>query len=185
MVYVYIDIEGTFRPERISEIAKHRGFDPVMTLDNVTIAEAADSAQQEGIVENIGFIISRNTDTLHKYKLVVVDSAISHYRSEYIGRAMLPKRQQKIFRFMRLLLKLAHSHNIAVVVTNQINTSPNSRAIYSDIPIGGNAMNHAVTYGIRLSTINGLIRHATMLISPYHAQKDAIFYIREKGVEDD
>jgi DNA repair protein RadA len=156
-----------------------------MTLDNVTIAEAADSAQQEGIVENIGFIISRNTDTLHKYKLVVVDSAISHYRSEYIGRAMLPKRQQKIFRFMRLLLKLAHSHNIAVVVTNQINTSPNSRAIYSDIPIGGNAMNHAVTYGIRLSTINGLIRHATMLISPYHAQKDAIFYIREKGVEDD
>ncbi len=117
--------------------------------------------------------------------MLVVDSAVTHYRSEYIGRAMLPMRQQKLFRFMRLLLKLAHVHDMAVVVTNQINTTPNSRAIYSDRPIGENAMNHAVTYGIRLSTSNGFIRHAMILISPYHPQKDAIFYIRKKGVEDD
>ena len=86
---------------------------------------------------------------------------------------------------MRLLLKLAHVHDMAVVITNQINTTPNSLVIYSDRPIGGNAVNHAVTYGVRLSTSNGLIRHGMILISPYHPQKDAIFYIREKGVEDD
>ncbi|PWU79202.1 MAG: hypothetical protein DLM72_18650 [Candidatus Nitrosopolaris wilkensis] len=47
---IYIDTEGTFRPERIASIAMARGFDSDMTLDNVILAEAADSAQQEGIV---------------------------------------------------------------------------------------------------------------------------------------
>ena len=53
-------------------------------------------------------------------------------------------------------------------------------------PIGGKAMGHAVTYGVRLSThLGGLIHYATILHSPYHHQKDAVFYIREKGLEDD
>jgi DNA repair protein RadA len=182
---IFIDTEGTFRPQRVESIATARGFDPIMTLDSIIILEAHDTTQQEQIIENVKLLISKNTDNPNKFKLLVVDSPVTHYRSEYIGRSMLPMRQQKLFRFMRLLLKLAHVHDMAVVITNQINTTPNSRAIYSDRPIGGNAVNHAVTYGVRLSTSNGLIRHAMILISPYHPQKDAIFYIREKGVEDD
>lgn len=36
----YIDTEGTFRPERIVQIAERMGLDPQATLDNISIARA-------------------------------------------------------------------------------------------------------------------------------------------------
>ena len=42
---IYIDTEGTFRPERIESIAKARGFD--FSLDNILLVEPVDSDQQE------------------------------------------------------------------------------------------------------------------------------------------
>lgn len=36
----YIDTEGTFRPERIVQIAERMGLDPRATLDNISIARA-------------------------------------------------------------------------------------------------------------------------------------------------
>jgi hypothetical protein len=40
-----------------------------------------------------------------------------------------------------------------VVVTNQINATPDSQEMFGN-PIGGNAMSHVVTYSIRLGTRN-------------------------------
>ena len=36
---IYIDTEGTFRPERVQEIARARGFDPVQVLKNVAVCK--------------------------------------------------------------------------------------------------------------------------------------------------
>jgi DNA repair protein RadA len=116
---IYIDTERTFSAKRIAQIAIIRGFDPNMTLDNVIIQEAQDSKTQEQIIDDIDRLLKTE-----RFKLLVVDSPVTHYRSEYIGRAMLPARQQKLYRFMRRLVMIAHTYNIAVVVTNQINTTP-------------------------------------------------------------
>jgi RecA/RadA recombinase len=35
---IYIDTEGTFRPQRVSEIAQRFGVDPIQVLDNITYA---------------------------------------------------------------------------------------------------------------------------------------------------
>ena len=146
------------------------------------IVEAQDSDEQERVVDNIDSLLKNKTE---RFKLLVVDSPVTHYRSEYIGRQMLSIRQQKLYKFMHRLVRLAHAYNIAVVVTNHINTTPDSQVIFGR-PVGGDAMGHAVTYGVRLSThLGGLIHYATILHSPYHHQKDAVFYIREKGLEDD
>jgi DNA repair protein RadA len=178
---IYIDTEGTFRAERIEEIAKARGFDPDMTLDNVILLEAQESETQERIVDKVDSLLEDKTE---RFKLLVVDSPVTHYRSEYIGLPMLRTRQQKIYRFMRRLVNIAQDYNIAVVVTNQINTTPDSQEMFGN-PIGGNAMRHAVTYGVRLSTHpGGLIHYATIVHSSYHPQKDTVFYIREKGLVD-
>lgn len=40
---LYIDTEGTFRPERIEEIALRFGIDPVDALENVSYAKAYNS----------------------------------------------------------------------------------------------------------------------------------------------
>jgi DNA repair protein RadA len=178
---IYIDTEGTFRAERIGKIAKARGFDHIMTADNTMIAEAQDSDQQEQVIDKIDFLLRNKAE---RFKLLVVDSPVTHYRAEYIGRAMLPKRQQKLYRFMHRLKTIAQNYNIAVVVTNQINTAPDSQRPYPDGPIGGNAMSHSVTYGVRLWTRNQLFYDAVIVSSPYHPRNRTTFYIDTKGVVD-
>jgi DNA repair protein RadA len=90
---------------------------------NLDLAEAADSAQQEKIVDNIDSYIPFNNQDSNRFKLLVVDSPVTHYRSEYMKiRENLPTRQQRLYKFMRRLVTIARAYNIAVVVTNQINT---------------------------------------------------------------
>jgi DNA repair protein RadA len=183
---IYIDTEGTFRTERIAVIAKARGFDLRKTVDNVMIEEAADSDQQEEVIDKIGSLL-KNKDKTERFKLLVVDSPVTHYRAEFIGRAMLSTRQQRLYRFIRRLVTIARAYNIAVVVTNHINTTPDSQEMFGN-PIGGNVMSHAVTYSIRLGTFNNsrnqIIYSATIVSSPYHPWNSETFRIGTKGLED-
>jgi DNA repair protein RadA len=193
---IYIDTEGTFRPERIQQIAKARGFDPDTILNNIIIEEALDnSGQQERIVQNFGRYFSENnsddtsSNNNNKIKLLIVDSPINHYRAEYVGRKSLPKRQQQLYRFMHGLKKIAYHYRIAVVVTNHIHTVPDpyadsdSDSSRSREPVGGNVMRQAVTYGVYLKR-TGLFHKAEIVFSPYHSRNMAEFDINEKGIVD-
>jgi DNA repair protein RadA len=183
---IYIDTEGTFRPQRIEEIAKARGFDLDMTIKNTVFEYAMDSLQQEQLIKNINSSLANVKDSKErKFKLVVVDSPIAHYRAEYLGRAMLPQRQQRLYRFMHSLKEIAYRYRIAVVVTNQVNTSPNSNTSYSHKPVGGHVMAHSVTYAVRLqSTNDGFIHTARIVVSPYHPPEKAYFAINKNGLTD-
>lgn len=85
---------------------------------------------------------------------------------------------------MRRLVTIAHAYNVAVVVTNHINTTPDSEEMFGR-PIGGNAMAYAVTYSVRLWTNNQFIYHATIVKSPYHPRNSKTFCISAKGLEDE
>jgi DNA repair protein RadA len=139
------------------------------------IEEAQDSDQQEQVIDKIDSLLK---DKAERYKLLIVDSPVTHYRSEYIGRAKLPERHQRLYKFLRRLVTIAHTYNIAVVVTNHINTTPNWK-IYAR-PVGGNVMGHAATYSVRLWTGNRSIYYATIVSSPYHPSNDTTFYISKK-----
>ena len=78
---IYVDTEGTFRPERIAEIAEARDMDSDKILSRITVARAYNSAHQELIVKDLGRIIEPN-----KVKLVILDSAVAHYRAEFSGQ---------------------------------------------------------------------------------------------------
>jgi DNA repair protein RadA len=47
---IYIDTEGSFRPERIQEIANSRGFDSKQILQRILVTKALDSKQQESSI---------------------------------------------------------------------------------------------------------------------------------------
>ncbi len=53
------------------------------------------------------------------------------------------------------------------------------------MPAGGNVMGYAVTYRVRLWTLNQFIYHATIVKSPHHPQKTKSFYISAKELVDD
>ncbi|MGC8969384.1 MAG: DNA repair and recombination protein RadA [Conexivisphaera sp.] len=175
---IYIDTEGTFRPERISEIADHRGMDPTRVLENILVARAYNSAHQELIVREIGDYLRDG-----KYRLVILDSAVAHYRAEYAGRSTLAERQQRLNLLMHQLLRMAESYNVAVVITNQVMATPDMFFGDPTRPAGGHVVAHTVTYRVYLRKA-GKNRIARIMDSPYHPEAEAVFTIDEKGVDD-
>ncbi|HEY9485494.1 MAG TPA: DNA repair and recombination protein RadA [Nitrososphaeraceae archaeon] len=175
---IYVDTENTFRPERIVSISKARSIDHVSVLENIVVAKAFNSAHQELIMHEVGKIIENNN-----IKLLILDSAISHYRAEYLGRAMLSERQQKINRLMHILIRISETYKIAVLLTNQIQSVPDT--LFGDPfrPTGGNIIAHSSTYRIYLKKA-GKNRIARIVDSPYHPEIEALFSLGEEGVTD-
>ena len=175
---IYVDSENTFRPERIVSIANARNLNPYKSLENIIVAKAYNSAHQELILEETGPVIDGNN-----VKLLIVDSAVAHYRAEFLGRATLSERQQKLNKFMHVLVRIAETYAVAVLATNQIQSSPD--AIFGDAyrPAGGHVVAHTSTYRVYLKR-SGKNRIARMVDSPYHPEREVLFTLSELGVAD-
>lgn len=175
---IYIDTEGTFRPERVAEIAQARGYNPDEVLSHIMVARAYNSAHQELIVKDLGRMIEKLN-----VKLVLVDSAVAHYRAEFLGRGTLAERQQRLNRFMHNLLRTAEIYNIAVVMTNQVQSAPDSFFGDPTRATGGHVVAHTSTYRVYLRKA-GKNRIARMVDSPYHPERDSVFILNERGIDD-
>jgi len=166
-------------PERIYQIASAHGLDPAATANNIFVARAYNSSHQCLLIDHLfNFCKEKNG------KLVIVDSMISHFRGEYFGRENLAERQQKLNQYLHKLLRLAEAYGIAVVITNQVQASP--QTFYGDPnrPAGGNIMAHACTHRIMIRRGGRGTRLATVIDSPSLPEEKARFKITEKGIED-
>ncbi|CAN5344629.1 hypothetical protein BH18THE2_BH18THE2_30150 [soil metagenome] len=144
--------------------------------------------EQELLIEKDIYHDLNESEKSRRVKLIVVDSPVALYRSEYVGRKMLSERQQKLYKFMMSLRQLAQKYNLAVVVTNQATTVPDSTIDPDESckPYGGNIMGHATTYGIHLSRIITDIGvfNAQIVKSSYHPWRQVSFMIKRHGILD-
>jgi DNA repair protein RadA len=175
---IFIDTENTFRPERVHQIAEARGLDSEEIMKKVFVCKIVNSAQLEALIRNLGKSIEE-----YKAKLVIVDSIISLHRAEYTGRETLAERQQRLNVILHKLIRLSEVYNVAVVLTNQVQTTPDNTFENPSVrAAGGNIMGHACTYRIFLRKA-GRDRIAVMVDSPHHAYSQVKFTISERGVE--
>jgi DNA repair protein RadA len=175
---IYIDTEGTFRPERLNQIARARDLEPSHVLKNVAVCKVYNSSHLELIIKDLGKYISD-----FNAKLVIIDSIISLHRAEFAGRGTLADRQQRLNNLLHKIIRLAEIFNIAVVITNQVQSSPDTFFGDPTKAAGGNVLGHASTYRIYLRK-SGENRTAKMIDSPYHPYSDAKFTLNEKGTDD-
>ena len=175
---LYIDTENTFRPERIVSIAKAYGMEPEKVLDRIIVARAYNSAHQTLILEEASQMIKENN-----VKLLIVDSAVGLFRAEYLGRGTLSVRQQRLNKFVHLLVRIAEIYNCAALATNQVMASPDVFFGDPTRPIGGNVVAHTSTYRIYFKK-SGKKRIARMVDSPHHPEQEVIFALDEAGVVD-
>ena len=178
---VYIDTEGTFRPERIAQMAKAKGLDPEEVLKNIKVARAYTTEQQMMFAEKIEDLIKEENFPVG---LVVVDSLTSLFRAEYVGRGSLAERQQKLNLHMHTLQKLADLYNFAVVVTNQVMAKPDMFFGDPTAAIGGHIVGHNSTYRIYLRKGKKNTRVARLIDSPHLPEGEAVFIIDEEGLKD-
>ncbi len=180
-IAVFIDTEGTFRPERIVEIANCIGMDKDTVLKNIRVARAFNSDHQMLLAEKVEDLIK--SDGL-PIRVLIVDSLTAHFRAEYLGRGTLADRQQKINKHMHTLAKLASLHNIAVYVTNQVMMKPDQFFGDPTEAVGGSIVAHNSTYRIYLRRGKKGTRVAKMIDSPSHAESEAIYILDEAGIKD-
>lgn len=176
---VYVDCEGTFRPERIVSMSRALGLDPQKTLRNIIVARAYNSDHQMIIVDQVKDLISEKN-----VKLLVVDSVTGFFRAEYPGRETLVMRQQKLNKHLHTLSRLAYAYEIAVVVTNQVMARPD--VVFGDpiAAVGGHVLFHVPGARVFLRKLRGPKRIARLVDSPYLPEGEAVFEITEDGIRD-
>jgi DNA repair protein RadA len=178
---VFIDTEGTFRPDRIRQIAEGMGANPEKVLKNILVARAFNSDHQILLLDKIGEMIKEG----EPIKLVIIDSLTAHFRAEFAGRGQLADRQQKLNRYLHNLMKLAEQHNLAVYVTNQVMANPAMMFGDPTTPVGGNIVAHASTFRIYLRRGKQGSRVAKMIDAPNLPDNECQFWVTIKGVGDE
>ncbi|KAK8842554.1 Meiotic recombination protein dmc1 [Tritrichomonas musculus] len=177
---VFIDTEGTFRPERIPAIATRFGVDPNDILDNILYARAFNHEQQMQLILQAAAQMAED-----QYRLIIIDSITALFRVDFTGRGELAERQQTLGQMMSSLTKLASEFNVAVFITNQVMASPDSALfVQAPKPIGGHILAHASTTRLYLRKGKGAERVAKIYDSPSLPEAEATYELTDAGISD-
>jgi len=174
-----IDTENTFNTTRVTQIARERGYDPDETLEGILVAPAYNANHLSLLIRSLHKIVQEN-----HIRLVICDSLIAHFRSEYIGRANLADRQQLLASCLGDLLRIAAANDVAVGLTNQMQANPSGYFSNPNRPAGGHIMAHAATYRVQLWKGSKNTRLAAVIDSSYLPDEKIRFRITELGVQD-
>ncbi|SDJ74396.1 DNA repair protein RadB [Halovenus aranensis] len=168
-----IDTEG-LSIDRLEQLAAAH---PDATVDdvasNIIITEVYDFEDQREAVQDVSEFASQ-------VEFVAVDSATGFYRLERTeqeqGEAL-----RDVTRQVTHLLSLARKHDIAVAITNQVYTDPETD---KSSALGGHTLNHWSAIILRLDRFRGGNRRATL--EKHHSKsagETAQFRITEDGLE--
>ncbi|TFG22906.1 MAG: DNA repair and recombination protein RadA [Promethearchaeota archaeon] len=175
---LYIDTEGTFRPERIIQMSEALDLDYNKVLKNIVFGRAYNSDHQILLVKDAANLIKEKN-----IKLIIVDSIIGHFRSEYVGRGTLANRQQSINQHLHDLLRLCDIYpELAVCVTNQVSSKPDVFYGNPTTHTGGHIIAHGTTVRIYLRKGKGEQRIAKIVDAPHLPEGEAVFAITEEGI---
>ncbi|KAH9292047.1 hypothetical protein KI387_010074 [Taxus chinensis] len=179
---LYIDAEGTFRPQRLLQIAERFGLNGADVLENVAYARAYNTDHQSRLLLEAASMMAET-----RFALMVVDSATALYRTDFVGRGELSARQMHLAKFLRSLQKMADEFGVAVVVTNQVVAQVDGSAMFAGPqvkPIGGNIIAHASTTRLAFRKGRGEERICKVISSPCLPEAEARFQISTEGVID-
>lgn len=149
---LYIDTEG-LSVDRFRQLIETSADEPVEDVaSKLIITDAVDfDEQQEAVRDAAAFA--------EQVDLIVLDSATGFYRlqrgdDEHGGDSL-----RAVARQITQLLSLARKHDIAVVITNQVFTDPDSDRTRA---LGGHTLEHWTGVVVRLDRFRGGNRRATL-----------------------
>ena len=203
---VFIDTEDCFRPERIEQMVRglpdevlaatmdQRAIDGGPTneaamdallesvLERIHVAKAFNSNHQMLLAEKAQDIAAEYEGSEWPVQAVCIDSLTAHFRAEYVGRGELAQRQQKLNRHLHDLSRLADLYNTAVLVTNQVQSNPDSYFGDPTKPIGGNILGHKSTVRLYLKNSKGTKRIVRLVDAPSLPDGEAVMRVETEGL---
>lgn len=148
---LYLDTEG-LSIDRLEQLADGRSADVEEIASRIIISEVLDFGEQGEAVQDAA-------EFADQVDLIVLDSATGFYRisrteDEEAGDALRTVAQQ-----ITHLLSLARKHDLAVVITNQVYTDPESDRAR---PLGGHTLTHWSGVVARIERFRGGNRRVTL-----------------------
>ncbi|KYH26117.1 DNA repair and recombination protein RadB [Halalkalicoccus paucihalophilus] len=189
----YIDTEG-LSPDRFEDLLRARSddntglqndpvrsqksviSDDIKTLSSrIVISEAHTFEEQEEAVRDV-------EDLAEEVSLIVLDSATGFYRLQRTEDEREGDALRSVARQVTHLLALARKHDLAVLITNQVFSDPDSDMVRA---LGGNTLEHWTGTVLRIDRFRGGKRRATL--EKHRAKpagESAQFRITDTGLAD-
>ena len=204
---IFVDSEDTFRPERIDEMVRglpDEAIEAAMEdreidgtpddeeameelveafLDKIHVAKAFNSNHQILLAEKAQEIAAEHEDDEYPVRLVCVDSLTAHFRAEYVGRGELADRQQKLNKHLHDIDRVGNLYNAATVVTNQVQSNPDSFFGDPTKPIGGNILGHKSTFRMYLKKSKADKRIVKLVDAPNLPDGEAVMRVQGEGLK--
>ena len=204
---IFVDTEDTFRPERIDEMVRglpEEAIEAAMNdreieggpgdeeameelvqtfLDKIHVAKAFNSNHQILLAEKAQEIAAEYEDDEYPVRLVCVDSLTAHFRAEYVGRGELADRQQKLNKHLHDIDRVGNLYNAATVVTNQVQSNPDSFFGDPTKPIGGNILGHKSTFRMYLKKSKADKRIVKLVDAPNLPAGEAVMRVQGEGLK--
>ncbi|RLG94704.1 hypothetical protein DRO37_04765 [Candidatus Bathyarchaeota archaeon] len=108
---LYIDCEGAFTPERLSQIAQS-DIDEVSEM--IIIARPSSFREQIDLIDGLEKYITR------RFGLIVFDTITSHYRSEIASRGDTFNLNRELNRQVAVLMQIARTTPLSVLLLSQV-----------------------------------------------------------------
>jgi len=110
------------------------------------------------------------------------------FRVDFSGRGELSERQQKLGQMLTRLSKLSEEFNVAIILTNQVQSDPGATMVFAAggalKPIGGHILSHASHTRMFLRKGRAEERVAKLVDSPDQPESEASYKLSEGGWED-
>jgi len=138
---LYMDTEGAFRPERLEEIARARGWDIVGVLERIVYVRCDSSSEQ---METIRKMPARPATA--SCKLVIVDTLTRNFSVELPGRSNLSSRQAALNIHLSEMARDAYLNARGYLLTNRVTFGATR-----DVGIGGRTVEQLVDASVMLA----------------------------------
>ena len=117
---LYVDTAGTFRPERILQMAPPGCGGGSAILDMISVARVQSVAEQLGVLQRLDSGGRNGRGGGGGFGLVAVDSLTDLFSYEYSRYGDLRERNKSLFRYVRGLARLAVRSRITVMASNVV-----------------------------------------------------------------
>jgi DNA repair protein RadB len=169
----YVDTEGGFSPERLSQMANARGLDAGEALQRFILFTPSDFREQRRTIGGLKKVVDDS------FSLVVVDSITAHYRAEEQRRNLTGELAKQL----QVLLWIARKKRIPVIVINQVHFDSRAERMK---PVAEHTLNYRTKDILRLDKLNtpGL-RVAILERHRFRPEGGMVYFrITEKGIEE-
>lgn len=175
----FIDTEETFRADRIRQMAKANNQDPEEVLENIYVTRPEDGAAQEQVIKELTSELD-----MDEIGIVIVDSIMAHFRSEYSGRGELSERQDRLGSMLNMLGSIASGYDIAVFYTNQAYEDPGKMFGDPVSATGGNVVKHSSSFRLYSQDRGSKGWAMEVVDSPMITQEERRFNVTDEGIRD-